>query len=362
MTIKIAIKYFKTITIGTAISTLLLGCIDQIDFESKSATMLLVVDGRITNSDGPHSLELGITTGINTTPDKITTPVEAAQITIFDNLGNQEDYFEIEPGIYLLPGNIVKGIPGVEYFIEITIFNGSKFRSVPETMPQKIENNDSIIFEFGKKDVLSDDGNLVSINVLNVSINSQIPETANPVFVRWHVEENYQLLPTDFPDPFGNVPPPCYITEFPGLGSIPLYNGSKLTTGVLNDLHLYSRELDFSFQNRHYFNVIRSTISSNAMEYWEKLDKIASRTGSIFDSPPSPVQGNILNIDDPGVTILGFFEAITTDTTRRFTLPNDLPESITSCKYNGSSTGYLDQCLNCLIIPNSSLSRPSYWP
>jgi len=146
MTIKSAIKYFKTITIGTAISTLLLGCVDQIEFESNSTTRLLVVDGRITNSDGPHPLKLGITTS----PDKIATPVEGAEITIFDNLSNQEDYFEIEPGIYLLPGNIVKGNPGVEYFIEITLPNGSKFRSVPEIMPdEEIGITDSVNLEFG---------------------------------------------------------------------------------------------------------------------------------------------------------------------------------------------------------------------
>jgi len=341
MTIKETIEFFKTITIGTAISTLLLGCVDQIDFESNSATRLLVVDGRITNSDGPHSLKLGITTGITTSPDKIATPVEGVDITIFDNLGNKEDYFEIEPGIYLLPGNIVKGNPGVEYFIEITLPNGSKFRSVPDIMPEEIEITDSVILEFGKEDYVGDAGKLISRNVVNVLLNSQIPETANPVFLRWHVEESYSLNPTQFPnifyDPF--VPPfplpSCYITEFPGLRRVPLFNGSKFSTGALDNFHLYSRELDFSFQSRHYFNVIRSTISFNAMEYWEKLDKTANRVGSIFDTPPSPVQGNIYHIDDPGVVVLGFFEAIATDTTRRFTQIFDLPIFIKSCKWDG---------------------------
>jgi hypothetical protein len=98
------------------------------------------------------------------------------------------------------------------------------------------------------------------------------------------------------------------------------------------------------------------------MEYWEKLDKTVNRVGSIFDAPPSGVQGNIYNINSPEVTVLGYFEAITTDTTRRFTLPSDLPVSITSCKYVNNRTRYLDQCLNCFIIPNSSSERPSYWP
>ncbi len=363
MTIKFAITYFKTFAIGTAITTLLLGCVDQIDFESNSATRLLVVDGRISNSSGPHALELGITTGINTTPDKIMAPVEGADITIFDNLDNQEDYFETEPGNYLLPGDVVKGIPGVEYFIEITLSNGSRFRSVPETMPQKIEIKDSIIFDFGEKDVLSDAGNLVSINVINVSINFQIPETVNPVFLRWHVEENYQIVEWQLPST-PVPPPPCYITEFPSLRSIPLFNGNESSTGILDNIHLYSREIDFSFQTRHYFNVIRSTISPNAMDYWEKLDKTVNRVGSIFDSPPSPVQGNISNIDDPAVSVLGFFEAINIDTTRRFTISYDIPIFIRSCKFesNRRLNTYQDFCFNCLLLPNSSLTRPSYWP
>ncbi len=352
MIIKVEITFFKTFALGTAITTLLLGCVDQIDFESKSATRLMVVDGRITNSDGPHSLELGITTEINTTPDKITAPVEGADITIFDNRGNQEDYFETEPGNYLLPGDVVKGIPGVEYFIEITLSNGSKFRSVPDTMPQEIEITDSIILEFDKKDFISDAGNLTPRDVINVSINSRIPETANPVFLRWHVEENYSITP-----PTINRIIPCYITELPVLKRIPLFDGSEFSSGDFDDLLLYSRELDHTFGERHYFNVIRSTLNSNAMDYWEKLDKTANRVGSIFDSPPAPVQGNIYNIDDPMVKVLGFFEAIVTDTTRRFTIPSDLPIIITKfCDFD------LARCFGCLSLPGSSLVRPSYWP
>ncbi len=324
MTIKFAITYFKTFAIGTALSALLSGCVDQIDFESKGATRLLVVDGRINNSSGPHLLKLGITNGINTTSDNITTPVEGGQVTIFDNLGSQEDYFETGPGNYLLPGNIVKGIPGVEYFIEITLSNGSKFRSVPESMPQAIEITDSIILEFGKKDFISDVGTLTPRDVINVSINSQIPETANPVFLRWHLEKNYSITPP------GDRYMPCYISELPGLQRIPLFDGSKFSSGILEDFLLHTSELDHSFAERHYFNVIRSTISSSAMNYWEKLDKTANRAGSIFDAPPSPVPGNIYNIDDPEVAVLGFFEAITTDTTRRLTIPSEFPQRIRS--------------------------------
>jgi len=354
MIITEAIGYFKTFTIGTAISTLLLGCIDQIDFESNSATRLLVVDGRITNSNGPHSLKLGITTGLNTTPDKIATPVAGAQITIFNNLGNQEDYFGIEPGIYLLQGNIVKGMPGVEYFIEITLSNGSKYRSTPELMPEEIETTDSVILEFGKEDFVSNAGVLTSRNIIKVLINSQIPATANPVFLRWHVEENYKISP---PTSIFSHPPPCYISELPELRRIPFFDGSEFSFGVIDNFLLYTKELDYSFAERHYFNLIRSVINFNTMEYWEKLDKTANRVGSIFDAPPSPVQGNIYNIDDPGMIVLGFFETITTDTTRRFTIPSDIPIFIRSfCRFDPI------RCRDCLSIPNSSLERPYYWP
>ena len=113
MTIKAAIKYFKSFTIGTAISTLLLGCVEEIDFESGSTPRLLVVDGRITNSGSFHVIKLGMTTAnLVITNGKISSldiviPVKFADITIFDNLGNQEDYFETEPGVYLLYGNIL---------------------------------------------------------------------------------------------------------------------------------------------------------------------------------------------------------------------------------------------------------------
>ena len=121
-----------TPTLLLLLSVLLLsGCIEQIDFDSDRRGGFLVVDGRIHEGPGPYSLELYRTTGEGSP----TQPVTGAVISIFDEQGNREYYFEAEDGVYLTPGDMVQGRKGGTYYIEIELGGGFVYRSEPGTIP-----------------------------------------------------------------------------------------------------------------------------------------------------------------------------------------------------------------------------------
>ena len=157
-----------------------------------------------------------------------------------------------------------------------------------------------------------------------------------------------------------------------------LHNGAVNRASYIPPQHMITRRVDKTFQAKHYFNFIKSSISQEAYTYWSKLDGIVNRQGSIFDVPPAAVEGNI--ISNTGEVVLGFFEAISVDTSRVFLTHNDVPIwAYDECLKKGDGLAEMytvpmgcvscllergivePHCLNCNILPGSSYNRPSYF-
>ena len=112
--------------------------------------------------------------------------------------------------------------------------------------------------------------------------------------------EAFRLSPTDFPDPFGSVPPSCYIVQNADPQRIVLFNGEDLKTTTVENLLVVSRIVDWIFLEKHHFTIYQSALTRDAMEYWRKVNILANQVGSIFDTPPADITGNIKNSGQPG--------------------------------------------------------------
>ncbi|MDQ3536453.1 MAG: DUF4249 domain-containing protein [Bacteroidota bacterium] len=165
----------------------------------------------MTNSGKENLLKLSRTTPSS----RVLQPVRDASIKIVDDSGREENYFprnDLGEGIYQHSGNIVKGIPGVTYYIEIELVDGNVYRSTPETMPF-LNAIDAPYFDY---DIIKEEneyGNFVSRSVVRLYTNTTIESQNGALFLKWNIEEAYKFTPTDYPDPFGNIPPPCYIVS-----------------------------------------------------------------------------------------------------------------------------------------------------
>lgn len=84
--------------------------------------------------------------------------------------------------------------------IQITLGNGTTYRSEPETIPMAIA-KDSMYLEITTKEEFSDSGVLVEKDVINTFVNTSIPETEKPLFLRWKLEEVYSFRKFDNPNP-----------------------------------------------------------------------------------------------------------------------------------------------------------------
>lgn len=324
-------------------------CIERIDIPNARQAGQVNIYGQLTPTNDAHKLYVGLTSENN----RITEPVLEADVRIFDDLGNEAPYSEWERGEYRLYPSQIERLPGRTYHIQVTLPNGKTYRSLPAKMPLTV-GSDSAYWE------------VTPNKRIEVYVDSKLPQAEEPYFLRWVVEQNYIFEPTDFPDPFNSIPPPCFVWEYPNRQSIITHDGSEARTDFLPNKYITAALIDHRFKSRHYFLVEQLSITRDAFEYWEKVKQTVNRTGSIFDTPPAAIPGNLYNVNDPDEDVLGYFEVANTDTSMFFVVPGYFDFNIPRyCEYYPSVPRYNyypRECLNCLSLKNSSYEKPLFWP
>jgi hypothetical protein len=338
----------------------LLGCLGRIDIDTDPLANQLVVSGQVSPVEEENLVELGRTAGTGRLPF----PLVGASVILHDDAGNSYTWNEYpeHPGQYKPIG--FSGVPGRTYHIQIILPEGDVYESDPETMPEH-SGTDALRYAFEEEEFIDAEGIVSNLPFIKIYTNATLPDSNAPMFARWSVIECYAIRPTDFPDPFGNVPPPCYVTQAADPQRIVLLNGTELNNPSVENLLLCSRLIDRSFFERHYFTVYQSSMSEQAYDYWRKVNIVANQVGSIFDTPPAAIKGNISKVGGSGEPVLGYFQAVNQTYNRFFLLPGDIPFQIpyTSCLYDPFKSGdqYPGECLDCISVRNSSHVRPDWF-
>ena len=337
---------------------LLWGCLSPLDFETENIGGKLVVSGQISTVPEQNFIQLGRTAD----SDRLPFPISGAYVTLYDDQGQSFSYQEdaSNPGIYLLPD--VAGVPGRTYRI-VVVTEGESYESGPEKMAATA-GDFTTKFEIVREEFIDNEGIALVESVIKIHVNSTLPAPPD-FFVRWSSIEAFLLSPTDFPDPFGNVPPPCYIVQNADPQRIVLLNAEDLKTSTVENLLVVSRLVDWSFFEKHYFTVYQSALTADAIEYWRKVNVLANQVGSIFDTPPAEINGNIKNLNNQDEKVYGYFQAVN-ETYQRFTLYKDdvpYPLLLPNCTFdnNRDNQSYPPRCLDCTSVRNSSYTRPPYF-
>lgn len=369
-------KRMKPITYIMLISVFLTSaCEEIIEFDTENKGGDIVIFGRITDGLEGNQVTVSITSPFDRPP----IPIEFAEVTIYDEEGNSEDFQEtLKPGVYEPRNLTLERRPGKFYFLEVCTPNGRKYRSQIEQMPQKAS-RDSAYFNVEINRFTTDLNFEVEEVIINVLLDSDIDrETGQQAYLRWEVEEVYSLQevilpPRKFPLWGWKT---CYIINPVDAQKFFLFDGNNLQNDELIGVSLAERPLDETFAANHYFNIIGYSLSFESFDYWRKVSQLTNRVGSIFDAPPATLPSNINNPENLNELIYGHFEVVISDTSRILVTKNDIPvvfdspcvvpPEIDDIPFNCFSClddifALKQECLNCLVLKNSSLIRPDYF-
>jgi hypothetical protein len=185
--------------------------------------------------------------------------------------------------------------------------------------------------------------------------------SSEKALLRWEMSGVYQFQ--EAPAPISSTLDPqqtCYIPDDLSGNQILIFNGRETTESSLQRFPaIRDIPLNHFFATGYYLTVLQQTLSPAAYNYWDQLRENANPGGGLFDPTPGTVSGNIQNLDDPEELVLGFFYATQTDTLRRLIRPGELGTPLSYCG-NPNNQGQ-EQCRECTVISNSTLTKPDYW-
>jgi hypothetical protein len=357
----IKLKYIITLM---ALSTLGIGCISEIQLNTEPGDLTtLVVDGDFTNSKSEHRLFLS-------RPNKYGVSkfehVPNAKISIHDDAGNKANYIETLSSelipYYQLAANALPAVPGRSYFIEIALEDGTMYRSVPQVMPvfvplDTVRLNPRVVPRLGNGGIVVED------RLAFVEVETPLPTANNPIYLRWDANCVYYFPELSLPGP---LPPPtkqCYVTDFFNDQFVPLIELSN-QGGSTFKYEIGNKFVDKAFEKGAYFNVIQRSVTAESFNYWKKLSRVSNPEGTVFDAPPGTLLGNISNVSNPDIGVLGFFEVSSVDTFRIKVFNNTLGPDFTvglHCDQFDYYRGSDQECFDCLRLKNSTIVQPHYW-
>ncbi len=267
----------KNIIILISIFTLFLtSCQDVVDLDLPNGDALLVVDGMITNEAGEKRVLL--TSTANYFDNQATPKVSNALVILYNETGAVDTLEEKEAGVYV--SNHV-GKVGSTYHIYIKTKEGDEYESQPELL-RFVPEIDSIYAEFKEETAFQDEGYYIKINTYE-------PEGVGDHY-RWRKYVNDKYLNTPFELLFATDQ---FVDGNPILGFEvnidPLKQGDR-------------------------FKIEQLSISKAAYDFLLQLQNQTAFVGSLFDTPPAALKGNVKRLDKSGNDALGFFGAAAVST------------------------------------------------
>lgn len=356
-------KFLNNIFIYSSFFLLLFcgGCIKELNFELGKQEDLLVIYGVFSDQPGKHIFRVTRTNAFEKQID--TEPISGAKLYVLDSKAQKHPFVELAPGTYRFQDTLYRALAGETYQLDVELPDGGHYRSDIEVMPASVQ-MDSVYPSVTLKDF--DQTFIVNADV-------KIPEDPNGVYLRWNVSRVWRRTSIDFAtlfqDYFRFGPPKiCYMTEIPEPNAVRIFGSRRRDAFALRQQPVMSIEADEKFYERNAFEVTQYRISAKTYEYWRNIDRVGNPAGTIFDSPPATIRGNIYNVENPKERILGYFEVAAVDTAYTFCERNVFRYAINDpCRRDVFSPAWVNtygfdpKCAYCTNIEGHSLKVPKFW-
>ncbi|WP_428655605.1 DUF4249 domain-containing protein [Runella sp.] len=299
---KIIRKIKSKFILATLLSGLLVSCIREIDLAIRVEKPVLVVDGMITNEAPPYIVKLTYT-GIYEASNRINEnqAISGARITLSDDQGKKTQFEQVleEPGKYQTNDPTFRGQTGRTYTLMIELPNGEVYESTPEKLSEVPEIN-QVYSEF------TETGSGEQNVGYNVFLDTKDPKGV-PNYYRWQANGYRMRLTTGVFNPITGAMDNRQCWQAFRRENIDIETDADFDgNNVQKRLMIYSP----AYTNAPYLvEVSQFSLSRDVYQFWRRMNEQLTRTGSIFDPLPSPVEGNISLKSDPNKLALGYFGA-----------------------------------------------------
>jgi hypothetical protein len=206
----------RSVLVFALFLALTVSCVDRLDFLGETKEGQLVIYGLFTDVDERQVVNVSRTALSGLAPRG----VPNAKVTVLSTSGARFPYTSLKNGVYELVG--IRALKGESYALEV-VLDGKVYLSKYEKVPE-LDANDKLNFTFDNELFRTDKPEYV----FKVFSETKLPDTRDPIYLRWTIEETYLwplawLRGTGIPPP---QPPPCFISDVIEPNRINLFDGS----------------------------------------------------------------------------------------------------------------------------------------
>ena len=302
---------------------------------------LLVVDGQLTNLKGPYIVKLtrtfkysGSTVAVGA-GEQPAERVSGAKLKIIDNTGLEVSLNEISTGEYSTVDTTFRGVPGKSYKLQIN-YNNQVYESDFETIktPTPI---DKLYWEYKPLD--SDGPNRVQVLL-------DTHDSANSTrYYGWEYEETWKFsVPLDVTtNPEWKI---CYQNDssfFLNLNTTIQKNSDIISRQPLKSIDESSNRLFF----RYTILAKQYSFTEKTYKYFDNLISLNQNQGTLFDATPYSLVGNIKNLTNKDIPVLGYFVVSGVSEKRIFIDRSELSQDFNPTK------GFNDCNVHLILVPKT---------
>jgi hypothetical protein len=287
-------------------------CVEPYDYDQEEYSNILIVQGTISNSNGPYKVYLSRSIALR--EEKLIKEVNAI-VSIIDQFGNIETLTEIEDGLYATDINFKSEIDN-EYQLMITTSDMLEYVSEIVKL-RKGPDIDSVFVEYKEQYNFEENKNEKGIDI---KINTSDFNTDEDIFLKWDYEETWEIKQkwnakeVDFKE-IGDVEyffldqntRSCWQVDYSYdiiLDNLSTYSSDKIINKKILHLNESSPKPFYGYS----ILISQKTINKSVYEFWRFLKESNIENGDVFDNIPFNTKSNIQCCDDNG-KVVGYFDA-----------------------------------------------------
>jgi hypothetical protein len=307
------------------------GCSEIYYPKVMSKNDFLVVDGLITNTNGPFVIKLS--KAVKYSADSVTDadPVTQANLTITDNNNVSYAMTETSPGKYTTPSSLVSRV-GNSYKLQIKTADGNTYESDYQKLTRPVS-YDSIKYYNVTEGFLDSYKSLSTTTGADIRIDLSDSSSVEKIKYKFTTNLTLQCMYIAAQAPYYE-----WITDLPLENDINITDESSSSSdnSITNhkigfipfsvaafpdEWHLPRMQslADFSY----YLKINQYTLNDASFVFYQAAKKQLSASGKIFDPIASQLYGNIKCTNNPSKLAFGFFEASSITTYAIFIFKRD---------------------------------------
>jgi hypothetical protein len=266
---------------------------------------IIVIEGFLTNLEGPYQVKVSETVDVNNPVPK---PITNAEVILKDEFGNLEILTHRKDGLYYTQAGGFDGEIGKKYQLEVKV-NGKTYLSSMEIMHEPV-GIDSIYFQ-----IEENIDNTIVTEGLQFYVDTEPFESKDKYFL-WIPEETFQYT--------SDLGLKQIMYDYSVIITVNQSNTVCWQTDTLPDvLTLAANELSEPVARKIPLNFVgteskrlsvrysllinQMTINKKAYEFWNTIRLQAVESGSLYPRQPYQIRGNMKCVENPEEIVLGYF-------------------------------------------------------